>query len=54
MKAYVKCLRIENIIEEKMAVFSDESAGIVITILLEEHKNEKFKVGHEYEFMLTE
>ncbi len=55
MKIFVKCSGIEDAVYGgKIAIFSSEDMGVVLTVLTKEHPDEKFKVGHEYELMLTE
>ncbi len=50
MKTYVKCKESSKADEEVyLSTFASEDGNLVLKIVSEE----KFKVGHEYELMLT-
>ncbi len=55
MKVFVTCKSIKKATYGgKIVLLSDEDLGIMVTVLTKTYPDEKFKVGHEYELMLTE
>lgn len=58
LKTYVKCTGISPLLikGDALAIFQSKDASVVVTIVIKENaeKFDKFKIGHEYELMLTE